>query len=68
MKEYRKQLEVREVLDQVVLQAARRGEPMDPEMYNPARKRPYIREGFSLHPPAVQQLVFPPDVSGCGLC
>ena len=47
MKEYR---EVREVVEQVVLQAARRGEPMDPEMYNPARKRPYI-QGRILTPP-----------------
>ena len=43
MREYRKQLEVKEAVEQAVLQAARRGEPMDPEMFNPARKRPYIQ-------------------------
>lgn len=39
MKEYFKQLELKQVMEEASLRAAKHGEPLDPEMLNPARKR-----------------------------
>lgn len=39
MKEYLKQLELKQVMEEASLRAAKHGEPLDPEMLNPARKR-----------------------------
>ena len=39
MKEYLKQLELKQVTEEAALRAARHGEPLDPEVLNPARKR-----------------------------
>ena len=39
MKEYLKQLELKQVMEEAALRAAKHGDPMDPEMLNPARKR-----------------------------
>ena len=40
MKEYLRQMELKQVTEEAALRAARHGEPLDPEMLNPARKRP----------------------------
>ena len=40
MKEYVRQQELKQVREEAALRAARHGEPLDPEMLNPARKRP----------------------------
>ncbi|CAI8045922.1 39S ribosomal protein L40, mitochondrial [Geodia barretti] len=39
MKEYVRQMELKQVTEEAAMRAARHGEPMDPEMLNPARKR-----------------------------
>lgn len=42
MKEYLKALELRKQAEEAIMKVAKRGEPLDPEMLNPARKRdPY---------------------------
>ena len=40
MKDRMKRLELEKQLEEAVLKVAKQGEPMDPEMLNPARKRP----------------------------
>lgn len=40
LKEYAKRMEVQKVLLSATLKAAKKGEPFDPEMLNPARNRP----------------------------
>ena len=42
MKELMKKAEVQRQLQEAVLRIAKKGEPLDPEMLNPARKRPSI--------------------------
>lgn len=39
MKEYLKQLELKQVMEEASLRAAKHGDPLEPEMLNPARKR-----------------------------
>ena len=39
VKDYYKQLEVRKVVEEYIVKLAKKGEPLDPEMLNPARKR-----------------------------
>lgn len=39
MKDYMKRMELERQLKEATLKVARKGEPMDPEMLNPARKR-----------------------------
>jgi len=40
MKEYAKRLEMQKIMLAAATKAAKKGEPLDPEMLNPARKRP----------------------------
>ena len=40
MKEYMKKMEMEKLTQQIAMKAAKRGEPLDPEMLNPAKKRP----------------------------
>ena len=40
MKNYLRQMELKEVTEAAAIRAAKHGEPLDPEMLNPARKRP----------------------------
>lgn len=42
MRDYLKRLELRKQAEVATIKVARRGEPLDPEMLNPARKRPII--------------------------
>lgn len=39
MKEYVKQLELQQIREEAAMRAAKHGEPLDPEILNPARKR-----------------------------
>lgn len=48
MKEYLKALELRKQAEEAIMKVAKRGEPLDPEMLNPARKRdPYQVSQFA---------------------
>ena len=40
MKEYMKRTEMEKLTQHIAMKAAKKGEPLDPEMLNPARKRP----------------------------
>ena len=42
MKEYLRKMEEKKVMQEAALRAAKHGEPLDPEMLNPARKRPPV--------------------------
>ena len=43
MRDRMKRLELEQRLEEAVLRIAKQGEPMDPEMLNPARKRPILQ-------------------------
>ena len=43
MKDKMKRLELEKQLEEAVLRVAKQGEPMDPEMLNPLRKRPQAK-------------------------
>ena len=43
MRDRMKRLELEKQLEEAVLRIAKQGEPMDPEMLNPARKRPPVK-------------------------
>ena len=42
IKEYMKRMELQKELEEATIRVAKKGEPMDPEMLNPARKRPPV--------------------------
>ena len=58
-----KEEEIRKRLEQTLFKVARRGEPLDPEMLNPRRKRPpvEVRTYFPATKPPPILLAFVPN-------